>query len=233
MKRLWATIICDIRLQTRNGFYYAAAFVAAFWAVALSRIPPDLLTLWMPVFVLSNMLINTFYFMAGLVLLEKAEGTLVAQSVTPLRSSEYLLSKVITLTFLSVCESFVIVIFGYGAAFNAVVFLFGVICSATLFALTGFLVVIRYASVNEFLFPSFLFTLLFVPPFLSYFGLLETGLIYLHPIQGPLLLTQAAFGNIAGWQALYSISYSIVALGIVVVLSQRALKHFVIAAERK
>jgi fluoroquinolone transport system permease protein len=233
MNRLMATIICDIRLQVRNGFYYAAGFVAAFWAIALSRISPDLLTLWMPVFILSNILINTFYFMAGLVLLEKAEGTLMAQSVTPLRSWEYLVSKVITLTFVSVCESFVIVIFGYGAAFAPVVFLFGVMCSAVLFALTGFLLVIRYDSVNEFLFPSFLFTLLFMPPFLNYFGLIGSGLVYLHPIQSSLLLTQAAFGNITGWQALYSISYSILAMGVVLVLSQRALKRFVIAAEGK
>src|SRR5688572_21983360 len=159
MKRLMATIICDIRLQMRNGFYYAAAFVAAFWALALSRVPPELLALWMPVFILSNILINTFYFMAGLVLLEKAEGTLMAQGVTPLRSREYLMSKVITLTLLSVCESFVIVIVGYGTAFSPVVFLSGVICSAVLFQLIGFLLVIRYESINEFLFPSFLFNL--------------------------------------------------------------------------
>ena len=55
MKRLIATMICDVRLQIRNGFYYAAAFVAVFWTFALSRIPPDRLTLWMPVFVLSNL----------------------------------------------------------------------------------------------------------------------------------------------------------------------------------
>jgi fluoroquinolone transport system permease protein len=232
MKRLIATTVCDIRLQVRNGFYYAAAFVATFWALALSRIPAHLLTPWMPVFVLSNILINTFYFMAGLVLLEKAEGTLMAQSVTPLRSWEYLVSKVITLTVVSVCESFVIVLFGYGAAFTPVAFLLGVVASAILFALAGFLLVIRYDSINEFLFPSFLFTLLFVPPFLSYLGLIGSALVYLHPIQGPLLLTQAAFGSIVGWQWLYSILYSILWIGVVLVFSQRAFERFVIAAER-
>src|SRR5688572_31457208 len=130
MKRLMATIICDIRLQMRNGFYYAAAFVAAFWALALSRVPPELLTLWMPVLILSNLLINTFYFMAGLVLLEKAEGTLMAQRVTPLRVWEYLVSKVVTLTLLTVCESFLIVLFGYGPTFGAIALLLGVILSA-------------------------------------------------------------------------------------------------------
>jgi fluoroquinolone transport system permease protein len=231
MKRLISTIVCDIRLQVRNGFYYAAAFVAVCWMLALSRIPPDRLTLWMPVFILSNLLINTFYFMAGLVLLEKTEGTLMAQSVTPLRSWEYLVSKVLTLALLSVCESFVIVVFGYGVAFGPIVFVLGVVSSAAFFALAGFLVVIRYDSINEFLFPSFLFTLLFVPPFLSYFGLIGTRLIYLHPIQGSLLLTQAAFERIESWQWLYSVLYSILWIGATLFFSRRMFERFVIAAE--
>lgn len=34
MKRLTSTIICDVHLQVRNGFYYAAGFVALFWVLA-------------------------------------------------------------------------------------------------------------------------------------------------------------------------------------------------------
>jgi fluoroquinolone transport system permease protein len=231
MKRLIATALCDFRLQIRNGFYYAAAFVAVFWTLALSRIPPERLTLWMPVFVLSNLLINTFYFMAGLVLLEKTEGTLMAQSVTPLRTWEYLLSKVATLGFVSVCETFVIVLFGYGTTFKPMALLLGITSSAMIFALVGFLVVIRYDSINEFLFPSFLFTMLFFPPFLSYFGLIGNWLIYLHPIQGSLLLTQAAFMKIENWQWLYSLVYSILWIGIVFTQSRVTFERFVIAAE--
>ena len=227
MKRLISTMVCDVRLQVRNGFYYAAAFVAAFWTLALSRLPTDQLTVWMPVFILSNLLINTFYFMAGLVLLEKAEGTLMAQCVTPLRTWEYLVSKAVTLAFVSVCESLVIVILGYGATFGPMALLLGVIFSAVLFALAGFLVVIRYDSINEFLFPSFLFALLFVPPFLSYFNLIGSWLIYLHPIQGPLLLTQAAFGTIEAWQWVYSALSSIVSVGVVFFFSRRMFERFV------
>lgn len=46
--RLIATVGCDLRLQVRNGFYHAAAFVALCWILALSRISPEHLTLWMP-----------------------------------------------------------------------------------------------------------------------------------------------------------------------------------------
>ena len=230
-KRLISTIGCDLRLQVRNGFYHAAAFVALFWILALSRISPDRLSFWMPVLILSNLTINTFYFMAGLVLLEKAEGTLMAQRVTPLRVWEYLLSKVVTLSFLTVCESFLIVLFGYGTTFGAMALLLGVVSSAVLLVLVGFLVVIRYDSINEFLFPSFVFSLIFVPPFLSYFGLIESWLIYLHPIQGSLLLTQGAFGRIENWQLWYSLLYSMLWSGIVLFLSRHTFERFVIATE--
>jgi fluoroquinolone transport system permease protein len=229
--RLIPTIGCDLRLQVRNGFYHAAAFVALCWALALSRISPEHLTSWMPVLILSNLIINTFYFMAGLVLLEKAEGTLMAQRVTPLRVWEYLVSKVLTLTFVTVCESFAIVLFGYGATFGAVALLLGVISSAVFLVLVGFLVVIRYDSINEFLFPSFVFSLLLALPFLSYFGLVGSWWIYLHPIQGSLLLTKAAFGRIENWQLWYSLLYSALWSGIVLFLSRRLFERFVIATE--
>jgi fluoroquinolone transport system permease protein len=205
--------------------------VAVFWTLALSQIPQDSLILWMPVFILSNILINTFYFIAGLVLLEKAEGTLIAQSVTPLRPWEYLTSKVVTLAILSICESFVIVLLGYGAAFEPLPLLLGVLSSAVLFSLAGFVAVVRYDSINEFLFPSFFFTLFLVPPFLSYIGLTGGAWMYLHPLQGPLLLTQAGFGQIVSWQALFPSLYSMLWIGTALFLSRRLLERFVITVE--
>lgn len=193
MKRLTATIACDVRLQVRNGFYYAAGFVAFFWVLALSRVPVENLGGFMPVFILANLLINTFYFIAGLVLLEKGEGTLMAQVVTPLRIWEYLASKVITLTGLSLLENLLIVGLGYGLNFNLLPLLIGMSLATTLYTLVGFVAVSRYDSINEYLFPSFLYTLVFIPPFLPYMGLGESWLFYLHPLQAPLLLTKAVF----------------------------------------
>lgn len=227
MRKLGSTILCDLRLQFRNGFYYAAAFVAGFWAFALSRIPPKGVVVWIPLFVLSNILINTFYFMAGLVLLEKTEGSLIAQSVTPLRPWEYLVSKLVTLSLVSVCESLLIILLGYREAFALPQFLIGVLLSAVLFSLGGFLLVSRYDSINEFLFPSFLFALFFVPPFLSYFGFIESAWIYLHPLQGPMLWTRAAFGTMATWEVLYSAAYPILWIAAAFLLSTRVFERFV------
>ncbi len=231
MKRLTSTIICDVRLQVRNGFYYAAGFVALFWVLGLSQVPLKNLGWFMPVFVLSNLLINTFYFIAGLVLLEKGEGTLMAQVVTPLRTWEYLAAKVITLTGLSLLENLLIVGLGYGLNFDLLPLLVGMSLAAALYTLAGFVAVSRYDSINEYLFPSFLYTLLFIPPFLPYLGLGESWLYYLHPLQAPLLLTQAAFQPVATWQWFYGVLYSGLWMGLLFWWSRWTFAQFVVATE--
>ena len=59
MRRFASTLVCDVRLQFRNGFYYAAGFVVFCWILALSQIPGGNLGLLLPAFIFSNLLINT------------------------------------------------------------------------------------------------------------------------------------------------------------------------------
>ena len=110
MKRLLSTMRWDIQLQFRNSFYYASAFVAVVLIIMLKQLPDINWALWWPVVIMENLVINAFYFMAGMLLLEKGEGTLEAQIVTPLRPWEYLTSKVLTLGALSLLETFVVVV---------------------------------------------------------------------------------------------------------------------------
>jgi fluoroquinolone transport system permease protein len=102
MARLTSTMRWDVQLQIRNGFYYAAAFVAVVIIILLSqlRLPQLTLATLFPLFIFQNILINNFYFIAALVLLEKGEGTLEGLVVTPLRQSEYLASKLVNLALL-------------------------------------------------------------------------------------------------------------------------------------
>jgi fluoroquinolone transport system permease protein len=208
MKRLLATLVCDARLQFRNGFYYAAAVVAFFWIIAIKQFPADSVRWLIPVFILSNLLISTFYFIAGLILLEKGEGTLIAQIVTPLRDSEYLLSKVVTLSILAAIENMLIVLIAFGSVFHLLLLLAGILSASAILVLFGFITVSRYDSINEYLFPSFLFTSALLPPFIDFFGLWKGPILYLHPLQASLELLKAATGSLSIWSLLYGIVYS-------------------------
>jgi fluoroquinolone transport system permease protein len=224
-------MLCDVRLQLRQGFYHAAAFVALFSILVLRQAPADSIRWLMPLFILSNLQINTFYFVGGLVFLEKGEGTLLAQAATPLRNWEYLLSKTATLTLLALIENLFIIGFVFGLHFALLAMIAGVVTAAAMFVLTGFMLASRYDSISEYLFPSFLYTLAFAPPFLGYAGLWESTLLYLHPLQAPLVLTQAAFGQVPVWYWIYGPLYSALWISAFLWLSRRAFAAFVVVSE--
>lgn len=115
MSRFHAALRTDLRLQLRQGFYLAGAFVAAIWIAILSQLPADGVRVALPAFLFLNGLTTTFFFVAGLVLFEKREGVLAALVVTPLRDGEYLASKVATLSLLAAVEGITIVLLGWGS----------------------------------------------------------------------------------------------------------------------
>jgi fluoroquinolone transport system permease protein len=230
-KRLYTTMLWDIRLQFRNGFYYAVLIVALGSIVLLNQLPQETLVWALPVFILGNLLMNGFYFISGLVLLEKGEGTLEAQIVTPLRSQEYLFAKVATLTLLSLVENLTIIALTYGLGPHLLLVFVGLSLAAPLYALFGFIVVARYDAVNEFLLPSVAFATLLSLPMITYLGLDLSWLIYFHPLQGSLLWLTAAFQPIPAWQLILSLLYSLLWIGIAAYLCRRAFYRFVIVRE--
>ncbi len=232
MIRLQTAVRWDMRLQLRNGFYYAAAFIAVIMIMILLQLPRAELPTILPLFVLGNMTINTFYFMAGLVLLEKGDGVLEGLVVTPLRQGEYLAAKLISLTLLTLVENGAIVTAVFGFRYNILMFIAGLGLMACFNILLGFIVVARYDSINRFLLPSVLVTMLLTIPLLDYLDLWTSPLIYLHPVQAPLLLLKGAFEPIMAWQAVYGVVYAVLWAGLMFNYSQRIFYRFIILKQR-
>ena len=229
MTRLAATMACDIRLQIRNGFYWAVAFVLAVLLIILSQLPDVPLGPVLPPLILGNLATATFFFMAALILLEKAEGTLEAQIVTPLTVSEYLISKLATLTALSVAESLFIIVIAHGLDFRLGPVLIGIVLASLLYCLAGFTVVVRYDTINELLFPSIVWVTAFSLPILQYAGMWTTPLMYLHPFQAPLVLLKGGFVPLATWEWAYGIGYSALWIVAAFAWSRFGFQRFVVA----
>lgn len=228
MTRLQTAVRWDMRLQFRNGFYYAAAFIAVIMTIVLWQFPNAELPTVLPVFVLGNMTVGTFYFMAGLVLLEKGDGVLEGLVVTPLRQSEYLGAKLASLTLLTIAENVLIVTAVFGLNYNLILLALGIGLTACFNILLGFIVVARYDSINRFLMPSILVTTLLALPLVDYLELWQSPLIYLHPVQAMLLLMKGAFQPIAAWQIVYGVLYAALWIGLLFQASQRIFYRFII-----
>lgn len=231
MKRLLSAARWDMTLQFRNGFYYVSAFAAIVTVLLIRQLnAPDLSYLF-PVIITANLTINAFYFMAGMILLEKGEGTLEAQIVTPLRPWEILGSKALTLGLLSLFEMAIVILILHGAGFNWALLAAGILLYVAILAFYGFIVVSRYDSISEFLLPSALWTMGFSLPLLYYFDIWRSWVMFLHPLQAVLILLQSAFMSVPAWQMAYGIAYALLWAGVAFWLSLRAFHRFVVTKE--
>lgn len=231
MSRLVATLATDFRLQIRGGFYYAVVLILAAFALLASLAPDVDWSWWLAPMILGNLTTATFYFVGGLVLLEKSEGTLEAQIVSPLRTHEYIGSKVLTLTILSLIENLAIVAILDGFEHRMGLLAIGVTAASVIYILLGFMVVARFDSINEYLIPSALVVTLLSVPLLDYFEVWRTPLMTLHPLQGALTLIRAAFLEVSVTEYVLGMLSSCAWIGLYFRLSQRTYRRFVVRKE--
>ena len=117
MSLLLATLKLDVRLQARSKLYAIGIVVAILLGLAgRFFVHPDYAGKLLAVFYLAGLGSTTYMFSASLVLLEKSQGTLLALRTTPLTSTAYIASKVITLTSFAALESAIV----YAIAFFGV-----------------------------------------------------------------------------------------------------------------
>ena len=203
MTRLLTAVRLDVRLQVRYGLYAVTALVVAVWAIVLWLVADAVrphAALLVPVFVVGNLLMTTFYFVAALVLFEKGEGSLSAIATTPLRDSEYLLSKVLSLAALALVESLVIVAWLSGTTVRWNLLISSSALLAAIYTMLGFIAIVRYDSINEFLIPSMGYVFAFVAPLAGHFGFVDSMFFLPHPVEMALLLMRGAYASEPGWK---------------------------------
>lgn len=214
MSLLSATLKLDVRLQARSKLYAIGIAMAILLGLAgRFFVHPDYAGRLLAVFYLAGLGGTTYMFGASLVLLEKSEGTLQALRTTPLTSTAYIASKVITLTSFAVLESAIVyAVAFFGVPLNPVPMIFGVVCLGVLYTLVGLGQVASHDSVTAFLFPgAVLVTLVMELP--VFYVIAGPSLPwYLIPTQGSLLLMLGATETLEIWQWAYAIVVSLVSI---------------------
>jgi fluoroquinolone transport system permease protein len=207
MSRLHATLRVDLLLLWRQGFFWASLYVIVLWVVGLSFVPPAALPWLVPFAIFFDLSVFGFYFVAAQVFLEKGERTLSALAVTPLRPTEYLLSKLACNALAALGISLVLAIVFFGATFHAGWLTLGVITNAWLMIILGLSIAGRYQAISDFFLPSLIYAMPSQLPLLDFFGIWRHWLIYLIPTQPSMLLIEAAFRPVEPWELLYAAGY--------------------------
>ena len=133
--RLLHAVLADIRFQIKQGFYLVYVIITAMYLIIMSFLPDDILAVALPLVVFSDPSVLGLFFIGGIILMEKGQGVLMVLVVSPLRTSEYILSKVISLAIVSVLAAFAITYFSHYPTVNWWLLLLSTILTSGIFTL--------------------------------------------------------------------------------------------------
>jgi fluoroquinolone transport system permease protein len=107
------------------------------------------------------------FFIGGMVLLEKEQGILSLLYITPLKIKEYMISKILTLTIISMLVGVVISKVAYSGYVNIILLLVGILLTSIFYTLIGFIISTTSRSVNDYFVRMMPWMLLLVLPCFS------------------------------------------------------------------
>lgn len=237
MNRFLKTMQLDVTLQWRNNLYYIGLFVGVLLAVTLGwLVRPDDLFLYVPSLLLLVVGGSTLLYVAALIIFEKDEGTLSMIVVSPLTHSQYLWSKIITLTALATLESVVMlggamVIMRFSDVVtlpNIPLLLAGIVGICILYTLMGIVMIVRYDKITDFLVPMAAVAVILQLPFLYFLGWVELPLFLLIPTSAPTMIMQGAYEPLAMWEWVYGVGYTAALIVGLAVWAHRAFERHVV-----
>jgi len=214
MTRLMSLIQLDFIAQWRNRFYAIGIVMAIIIGVSLRAFfSPEDLTRALPMMFLFAIGGSTMLYVAGLMIFEKDEGTLFALIVSPMRRPEYMLSKIITLSILATLETAIALVIAVGiGGYSLPLVLIGAILMAVMLTLTGIILVVRFDTLTDFLFPVLLIAMVLQMPFIYFLGLWENPLIWIVPTTAPTMLMWGGWHSLEPIELIYGFAYSIITI---------------------
>lgn len=215
MTRLGNALRLELTLQVRQKFLHAGIFSGLIWLAVLLPMPHSLRSVAEPYVLIGDIAVIGFFFIGGSVFFEKQERTIGAILSTPLRFREYLVAKLTVLLAISLSVAVVVVTVAHGFDYHLIPLVIGVVLGTLLMLLVGFITSLPFSSVTDwFISAVFPLAVMLTPPIVYYSGLWPHPVLYLFPMQGPMLLLGTAFDQVALslWQVIYAVLYSVMCI---------------------
>jgi fluoroquinolone transport system permease protein len=208
-------VLWDMKVQAREHVYLFTVLTTLTFSTALLLLPgqtPD--TVVTGILFLDPAVVGAS-FVAAIVLMERSQNTLVALAVSPARPSDYVLSKVITLTLLTFAGGMALVCVAYWPLplDQAIRFIIAMTFTGALGVVAGVLLVATANSMNHLVARAFPVSVVMYLAFLAHFdvvtGIWAWILFGLNPGHAMLraLLWAADPANVSTAEAIYAFSY--------------------------
>lgn len=171
--RLLRALRQDVRYQLRYGFYFIYAIFTALYVGILLLIPAgEIRSIVAVIMAVSDPTMLGFLFIGGIWLLEKGENVQAYYCSSPLKPMEYILSKCMSLSMLSVLSSIPILIIGFRPLSRVALLIPVIFFASMVFTLTGLVAATFAKSVNNYMINTIPFEIVISLPVVLYaFGI--------------------------------------------------------------
>lgn len=205
--RLLHAVWADIRFQFKQGFYLVYVLITITYLIILSFLPEEILSVGLPLVIFSDPSVLGLFFIGGIIMLEKMQGILSVLVVSPLRTTEYILSKVISLALVSILAAFAITGFSNYGSVNWLLIFFSTVLTSGIFTMCGIMITAGCDTVNQYMIKTVPYMLLFVLPCFSLIGFPYSDLFTIIPSVAALRLMIGAYTGIPLYEAAGLITY--------------------------
>lgn len=166
--RLGRLIRGDIHFQWKYGFYFIYFILTVLYVCGIAALPEHWKTDIASIMIYSDPAAMGLFFMGAIVLLEKSQKVLNAMVVSPVKVSEYILSKTVALIAIS---TVIALILGLVSGSNHLLGIaVGTALTSAIFTMLGIIAATKISNLNQFLIVIMPIEIVcFVPPIVGLF----------------------------------------------------------------
>ena len=169
--RLGRLICGDIHFQWKYGFYFIYFILTVLYVCGIAALTGHWKTDIASIMIYSDPAAMGLFFMGAIVLLEKSQKVLNAMVVSPVKVSEYILSKTVALIAIS---TVIALILGFVSGSNQLLSIaVGTALTSAVFTMLGIIAATKISNLNQFLIVIMPIEIVcFVPPIVGLFVML-------------------------------------------------------------
>jgi fluoroquinolone transport system permease protein len=206
-RRVLSSLKADIAFQTKQGFLFVYIIISAIYIIILSQLPQNVLQYAVPIIIFTDPSVLGLIFIGGILMLEKEQGITSLLAVTPLKFSEYISSKVLSLGLISVIVSLAISLASYSLRVNYPIVAVTILLVSIFFTLLGYIISLKCTSLNQFIMKAIPYITLLMLPCFSLIGFNGSDLFLAAPTVAALKLLIGAYIGINPLMTIGLISY--------------------------
>lgn len=213
-------LIADIKFQLKQGFYLVYLLITIGYLILIQQFPLSWQRTIVPLIVFTDPALIGFFFIGGIIMLERVQGIFNYLMITPLTTKEYLISKILSLSIIAVMASTAIALYGYDEKVNLLLFIIAVFLTSYFTTLLGTIAAIHCRTINEYFIKMVPYVLFLVLPCIL-FSINRNSWLVIFPNVAAFELLVAAFGRIEIVQVLGRISYLVLFNSVLLIATEK------------